>query len=119
VSQLGEAAVVMFRDRADAGLRLAAKLQFLRGGEPVVVLGHCAVRAAATVAAGLGGLTVLRFVLPASTPRIRARGKAGPGSVAALEKIRIGGSDQWVLERSEDTCNQVALFLHGGPGHRS
>ena len=78
--------------------------------------GHRAVRAAAAVAAGLGGLAVLRFVLPAATPRIRARGKPGPGGVAALEKIRIGGSDQWVLERSEDTGNPVVLFLHGGPG---
>jgi pimeloyl-ACP methyl ester carboxylesterase len=77
---------------------------------------HRAVRAAAAVAAGLGGLAVLRFVLPAATPRIRARRKAGPGGVAALEKIRIGGSDQWVLERSEDTGNPVVLFLHGGPG---
>jgi hypothetical protein len=52
---------------------------------------HRAVRAAMAVAAGLGGLAVLRFVLPAGTPRIRARGKPGPGGVAALEKIRIGG----------------------------
>ena len=77
---------------------------------------HTAVRAAMAVAAGLGGLAVLRFVLPAGTPRIRAGGKAGPGGVAALEKIRIGGSDQWILERSEDTGNPVVLFLHGGPG---
>jgi pimeloyl-ACP methyl ester carboxylesterase len=74
-----------------------------------------AVRAAA-VAAGLGGLAAVRFVLPASTPRIRAGGSTGPGSVAALEKVRVGGSDQWVLERSADTCNPVVLFLHGGPG---
>ena len=48
---------------------------------------HSVVRAAAAVTVGLGGLAVLRFVLPAATPRIRARGKAGPGGVAALEKI--------------------------------
>ena len=77
---------------------------------------HGAVRVAAAVSAGLGGLAVLRFVLPASTPRIRARGKAGPGGVTALERIRIGGSDQWILERSEDIRNPVVLFLHGGPG---
>jgi pimeloyl-ACP methyl ester carboxylesterase len=77
---------------------------------------HSAVRAAAAVAAGLGGLAVLRFVLPAATPRIRAGGKTGPGGVAVLEKIRIGGSDQWVLERSEDAGNPLVLFLHGGPG---
>jgi hypothetical protein len=54
---------------------------------------HCAGRAVAAVAAGLGGLAVLRFVLPASTPRIRASGKAGPGGVAVLL-----GADQHVIE---------------------
>ena len=78
--------------------------------------GHSAVRAVAAVAAGVGGLAALRFVLPAGTPRIRAGGKAAPGSVAVLEKIGIGGSDQWVLERSEGPGNPVVLFLHGGPG---
>jgi pimeloyl-ACP methyl ester carboxylesterase len=77
---------------------------------------HSAVRVAAAVSAGLGGLAALRFALPATTPRIRARGKAGPGSVAVLEKVRIGGTDQWILERSENAGNPVVLFLHGGPG---
>ena len=77
---------------------------------------HGAVRVAAAVSAGLGGLAVLRFVLPAGTPRIRTGGKAGPGGVTKLERIRIGGSDQWILERSEDVRNPVVLFLHGGPG---
>ena len=33
-----------------------------------------------------------------------------------LERIRIGGADQWVLERSEDVSNPILLYLHGGPG---
>jgi pimeloyl-ACP methyl ester carboxylesterase len=33
-----------------------------------------------------------------------------------LERIRIGGTDQWVLERSEDRSNPIVLYLHGGTG---
>jgi pimeloyl-ACP methyl ester carboxylesterase len=60
---------------------------------------------------------VLRFLLPAWTPRTRPSGGRDPSNaIAVLEKVRIGGSDQWVLQRSEDTSNPVILFLHGGPG---
>jgi pimeloyl-ACP methyl ester carboxylesterase len=76
-----------------------------------------AARALAASAAAIGGLIAIRFALPAGTPRIRLRGKADPArSIAALEKVRIGGSDQWVLERSEDVGNPIVLYLHGGPG---
>jgi pimeloyl-ACP methyl ester carboxylesterase len=33
-----------------------------------------------------------------------------------LERISIGGADQWVLERSDDVSNPIVLYLHGGPG---
>jgi hypothetical protein len=42
--------------------------------------------------AGLDGLAALGFVLPAATPRIQGQGESH-GSVAALKKIRSGGSD--------------------------
>ena len=74
-------------------------------------------RAFAAAVARAGGLIAVRFALPAGTPRIRLGGKADSAqSIAALEKVRIGGSDQWVLERSEDVDNPVVLYLHGGPG---
>ena len=74
-------------------------------------------RAVAAAAAGLGGLIAVRSALPAGTPRIRLGGKADSArSIAALEKVRIGGCDQWVLERSENVDNPVVLYLHGGPG---
>jgi pimeloyl-ACP methyl ester carboxylesterase len=69
------------------------------------------------VVAVVVAIVVLRFVIPAGTPRIRLTGKAGSAkSIATLEKLTIGGSDQWVLERSENIENPVILFLHGGPG---
>lgn len=62
-------------------------------------------------------LFVLRFVLPAGTPPIHLSGKGDPSkTVAVLEKLNIGGNDQWILERSENTDNPLILFLHGGPG---
>ena len=62
-------------------------------------------------AAGVGGLVAARALLPASTPPMH-----GPRGVALLETVRLGGADQWVLQRSEDIANPLVLFLHGGPG---
>jgi len=76
-------------------------------------------RVAAAAAAGLGGLAVIRSVLPAGTPRIRVKGKGSAERarpIAILEKVRLGGCDQWVLERSEDVRNPVLLYLHGSAG---
>ncbi|HEY0662058.1 MAG TPA: alpha/beta hydrolase [Lysobacter sp.] len=39
-----------------------------------------------------------------------------PGGVERLEKVRIGGIDQWVSVRGNDRRNPVLLMLHGGPG---
>jgi pimeloyl-ACP methyl ester carboxylesterase len=36
--------------------------------------------------------------------------------IACLDKIRIGGSDQYIYVRSDNTDNPIVLFLHGGPG---
>lgn len=69
------------------------------------------------VLAVVAALVVARFVIPAGTPRIRLTGKGDQTkSIASLEKLNIGGSDQWVLVRSENTDNPIILFLHGGPG---
>jgi pimeloyl-ACP methyl ester carboxylesterase len=52
-----------------------------------------------------------------STPPIRDdTGREVAGSVAVLERVRLGGDEQYVLIRGHDETNPVLLFLHGGPG---
>lgn len=36
--------------------------------------------------------------------------------VERLEKVNLGGLDQWVSIRGQDRDNPILLFLHGGPG---
>ena len=33
-----------------------------------------------------------------------------------LEKVKLGGMDQYILVRGENIGSPIILFLHGGPG---
>ena|SRR5215472_8677741 len=77
--------------------------------------------------------TVLAVISPAadeSYPKCFSRASATasianarkiltPNGVERLERIRIGGIDQWVSIRGTDRKNPVLLYIHGGPGYVS
>ncbi|MGA7929843.1 MAG: alpha/beta hydrolase [Candidatus Sulfotelmatobacter sp.] len=48
-----------------------------------------------------------------------ARKIVEPNGVERLQKVRIGGIDQWVSIRGADRRNPVLLYIHGGPGYVS
>lgn len=53
----------------------------------------------------------------AHTPAILgADGQPLPGSIASLEKVKLGGVDQWLIIRGHDVHKPLLLFLSGGPG---
>ena len=53
----------------------------------------------------------------AHTPAITGPdGKPLPGSIASLEKVKLGGADQWLIIRGQSVDKPVLLFLSGGPG---
>ncbi len=66
------------------------------------------------VLAALLAVVLVLLLLPGSTPRIDAR--LHPNGLAVLEQVPVAGTRQWLLIRSEDIGNPVALFVHGGPG---
>ena len=62
-------------------------------------------------------LAIVASQLFASTPPILdANGKPIPNSIAAMEKVKLSGAEEWITIRGKDSRNPVLLFLAGGPG---
>lgn len=66
---------------------------------------------------GLSALAFLASDRYAATPTIKdLQGEIIPESVASLERVQLGDTDQWITVRSKDKNNPILLFLAGGPG---
>ena len=60
------------------------------------------------------GLILLRLYAQNRTAaRIRISSAAG---IHTIERIRLGGVDQWIQIRGDDRTKPILLFLHSGPG---
>ena len=65
----------------------------------------------------LGTGVVLALGVSGHTPPITdADGRVLPNSIASLERIELGGMEQWILIRGADRSKPILLWLHGGPG---
>ena len=49
-------------------------------------------------------------------PILGSAGQPLPNSIASLEKVKLGGVNQWLILRGHDVNKPVLLFLSGGPG---
>ncbi len=59
-------------------------------------------------------LILLRLYAQHKTAReIRITDSRG---IHSIEKVKLGGLDQWIQIRGEDRSKPILLFLHGGPG---
>jgi pimeloyl-ACP methyl ester carboxylesterase len=73
----------------------------------------------------LAGLVAIILILAAvlwikspgkAEPFTNEKGDILPGSISVIEKVKLGGLEQYLIIRGADTTKPVMLFLHGGPG---
>ncbi len=58
--------------------------------------------------------TIYRFLAQRNIAQSRAI--HSPGGINTLERVSIGGVEQWIAVRGQSVKNPILLFLHGGPG---
>lgn len=64
----------------------------------------------------LTALVGLLFGCVSTTTRPLPKGDPGSVGIASLEKVRLGGVDQWILIRGTERTTPLILKIHGGPG---
>src|SRR5688572_11984833 len=89
----------------------------------VIVLIRFARTRRAVIGALLGFVIIAALAIVASQafaatpPIVGPNGKPIPGSIAVMEKVELGGSEQWITIRGKDVNKPVVLYLGiGGPG---
>lgn len=62
-------------------------------------------------------ILIIISLLPGKTsPILNQNGKELKDSVSVMEKVTIGGVDQWIVTRGKSKDNPIILLLSGGPG---
>lgn len=65
----------------------------------------------------LAALLAVVILMPGHTaPIVDETGKPIPGSIAVMEKVKLGGVDQWIVIRGKSAAKPILLLLSGGPG---
>lgn len=78
------------------------------------ILKYALLPTAGLLLTGTVALVGIRFVAQRQTAgRIRM---TAPNGIHTIEKIQLGGIEQWIQIRGEDRRKPILLFLHGGPG---
>jgi pimeloyl-ACP methyl ester carboxylesterase len=72
--------------------------------------------AAAFSATTIFGISSAQAEITNLPPVLDAQGQEVPGSIVSLERVTLGGIEQTILIRTQDSSLPVLLFLHGGPG---
>src|SRR6056297_2004917 len=61
-------------------------------------------------------LGIISFWPGRTSPIGDSAGNKLKGSVAKMEKIKLGGVEQWIVTRGQNINNPIILLLSGGPG---
>ena len=106
---------------ANIGALIAGKKKFIAGStdsqsfEQLVRLSLYIIGGISVTVLGL--LVALWIISPGKPePIYGPDGTPLEGSISVIEKITLGGLDQYLIIRGADSTKPVILFLHGGPG---